>query len=312
MDNLCHTLVGAAVGETGLKRQARWGNAILMLTANLPDLDVLSFATSTPAVAIRRGWTHGVLAQVWLPVLFTAAVLLLDRLRPARDGSRARAGPVLLLSYIGVLSHVGLDWLNNYGVRLLAPLSNRWFYGDPVFIIDPWLWLVLGTGVFLARSAKRPRRAGVAIGVAVLYIGGMVMSGRAARRHVLDAWSREHGRAPEKLMVGPAFANPFRRTIILEADGRYRTGEFTFAPRTVAFDPRSIPKNAEAPGVAAARTLPDFRAVLIWARFPYYETAPAPGGTAVTLRDVRFGSRVGAVSTIVPDPHPNGGNGGSQ
>lgn len=311
MDNLCHTLVGAAAGETGLKRQARWGNAILMITANLPDVDVLALAASTPAVALRRGWTHGTLAQVFLPVLFTAVVLLLDRLRPSTDGSRARAGPVLLLSYLGVLSHVGLDWLNNYGVRLLMPFSNRWFYGDSVFIIDPWLWLVLGAGMLLARSARRPALAGVAIGVATLYIAGMVMSARVARRHVLDAWTREHGRAPEKLMVGPAFANPLRRRLILEADGRYRTGEFTFRPRAITFDPRAIPKNDDAPGVAAARTLPDFRAVLIWARFPYYETAPTTGGTAVTLRDVRFGSRVGAVSTIVTDPHPDGRNGGS-
>ena len=43
----------------------------------------------------------------------------------------ARVGPLLLISYLGVLSHVLLDYLNNYGVRLLMPFSDRWFYGDP-------------------------------------------------------------------------------------------------------------------------------------------------------------------------------------
>ena len=50
-----------------------------------------------------------------------------------------------------MLSHVALDLLNNYGVRLLMPFSNRWFYGDAVFIIDPWLWLTLGAGIWLTR-----------------------------------------------------------------------------------------------------------------------------------------------------------------
>ena len=43
-----------------------------------------------------------------------------------------------------MLTHPVLDWLNNYGIRLLMPFSPRWFYGDAVFIIDPWLWLALG------------------------------------------------------------------------------------------------------------------------------------------------------------------------
>src|SRR5215510_3396949 len=59
MDNLCHTLVGAALGEAGLKRRTRFGNATLMIASNLPDVDVLVFASNTPPVAFRRGWTHG-------------------------------------------------------------------------------------------------------------------------------------------------------------------------------------------------------------------------------------------------------------
>ena len=63
MDNLCHTLVGAAIGEAGLKQRTRYGNATLMIAANLPDLDVLSFLTGVNPISFRRGWTHGVLAQ---------------------------------------------------------------------------------------------------------------------------------------------------------------------------------------------------------------------------------------------------------
>src|SRR5262245_21242339 len=123
MDNVCHTLIGAAFGEAGLKRGTRFGAAALMISANIPDLDVLVFATSTPSVSFRRGWTHGIVAQIALPILLTAVFWFLDRQRPRRrDGSPPfHAGWLLPLSYVGVYSHVFLDYLNNYGVRLLTP-----------------------------------------------------------------------------------------------------------------------------------------------------------------------------------------------
>ena len=33
------------------------------------------------------------------------------------------------------------------------PFSDRWFYGDTLFIVDPWLWLILGGAVMLAWTA---------------------------------------------------------------------------------------------------------------------------------------------------------------
>src|SRR2546421_11393608 len=129
MDNLCHTLVGAALGEAGLKRRTRYGSATLMMASNLPDIDVLVFATSTPSVAFRRGWTHGILADVFLPLLLTGIILLVARRSRARGaaeppGPPVRPGQLLLLSYIGVTLHVLMDLLNNYGVRLLMPFSQ--------------------------------------------------------------------------------------------------------------------------------------------------------------------------------------------
>src|SRR5256885_13515167 len=116
MDNLCHTLVGAALAEAGLKRRTRYGSATLMIASNLPDVDVLVFASSTPSVAFRRGWTHGVLADVLLPLLLTGMIVF-----AARRRGDVRPRQILALSYIGVILHVLMDLLNNYGVRLLMP-----------------------------------------------------------------------------------------------------------------------------------------------------------------------------------------------
>jgi inner membrane protein len=303
MDNICHTLVGAACSEAGLKRTTRFAAPVLMVAANLPDVDVLAFLSDVPAVAIRRGWTHGVLAQALLPPVFTGAVLLLDRVwRPQRGGPSARALPLLALSYIGVLSHVFLDWLNTYGVRLLMPFSPRWFHGDSVFIVDPWLWLVFGAGVFVARRRAAFTAARVALIVAAVYIGAMVWSARAARAAVIDAWVRERGSPPQALMVGPVPANPLRKSIIVDGGTFYERGSFAWWPARVAFDGRRVERRADEPAVARARAQDAvMRAVLIWARFPYYEVEPVDGGTRVTLRDMRFGDRLGAVSVRVPD-----------
>ena len=309
MDNVCHTLVGAACGEAGLKGHTRFGNATLMVAANLPDIDVLVFLTDVVPVSFRRGWTHGLLAQLLLPVGLTAAMMILDRLRPRRpEAARAHPGWLLALSFLGVYSHVFLDFLNNYGVRLLAPLDWRWFYGDAVFIVDVWLWLVLGLGVWLARRQATPRPARGALVVAGGYIGLMLASSITARAVVADAWQRERGapsdlRSASSLMVGPVPVSPFTRTVIVDAGDRYERGTFSWWSRSVTFDPVPVWKNAKGGEVAAARERPEVRAVLVWSRFPYWVTTPAPSATRVTLGDVRFlGQNVGRLGVTVDVP----------
>ena len=65
---------------------------------------------------------------------------------------------LFLLSFIGCLTHPALDWLNVYGIRLLEPFSSQWFYGDTLFIIDVWLWALMGFAVWF--SLRREKRGG--------------------------------------------------------------------------------------------------------------------------------------------------------
>ena len=91
MDNICHTLVGVALGEAGLKRTTRFGTAALVIASNLPDVDGLGFATNTPSVSFRRGGTHGIGAQILLPIGFTGVLWLVGR-RGGRAGRRRARG----------------------------------------------------------------------------------------------------------------------------------------------------------------------------------------------------------------------------
>lgn len=159
MDNLTHSLFGAMLAETGLKRTTPLATATLIIGANLPDIDGLAtFGGNDFALYFRRGWTHGVLAMAILPALLAGAMLLWDRrVRRRRhpEAPPARLVPLLGLAYLSTWSHPALDWLNTYGVRLLMPFSNTWFYGDSIFIIDPWMWLLTAAAAFLAHSWSR-------------------------------------------------------------------------------------------------------------------------------------------------------------
>ena len=157
MDPLTHTLVGASLASCALGEKTRSATAALVIGANLPDVDVLSyFAGGDAALGFRRGWTHGVLALVVLPLVLVGILWLWNRWRQTSgSGPPLATGWLLGLSYLAVATHPTLDWLNTYGMRWLAPFSDTWYYGDSVFIMDPWLWLILGVGWLLGRRGTR-------------------------------------------------------------------------------------------------------------------------------------------------------------
>lgn len=168
MDNLTHSLAGAALAATGLRRTTPLATATLVLAANAPDVDafVYLFGDSYDGLAFRRGWTHGPIAMAVLPFVVAAVILGWDRWvrrRRRPDAPPARPWPVVLLALLGGLTHPALDWMNTYGIRLLMPFDRRWFYGDALFIIDPWVWLALGGPLFLAYSSTRTAILGWAL-----------------------------------------------------------------------------------------------------------------------------------------------------
>lgn len=155
MDNLAHTLAGLTLAEAGLGRRSARATLTLAIAANLPDIDGLAMLGGTDfALWFRRGWTHGAPALVLLPIVLTAVMLLPDARRPREQ--RANPKVLLALAYLGVLTHPVLDWMNTYGVRLLMPFDGRWFYGDALLIVDPWLWLLGAAAVVVGRSHSKP------------------------------------------------------------------------------------------------------------------------------------------------------------
>lgn len=293
MDNICHTLVGAALAETGLKRRARLGAATLMIGANFPDIDVVAVPLGT-GLSFRRGWTHGVLALVVLPFVLTGLMLWWDRRRARRSTERVeRAHPreLLLLSALAILTHPALDYLNTYGVRWLMPFSGRWFYGDALFIVDPWLWLMLLIAVVLGRRSSRgPRNARVVLGAAALYIVAMIGASLALRARVIASLRSSLGVAP-RLMVAPVPVTPLRREVLYDAGDRYRIGSIGIAASSaLPAVEREIPKGRDDPAVAAALARPEVRRFLAWSRFPFFEVVRDASAVMVRVSDARYAS----------------------
>jgi inner membrane protein len=295
--------VGAGLARSGLGRRTTLGTATLIIGANLPDIDVLAYTDGPGAdLAFRRGWTHGIPALIVLPFVLTGALLLLDRAvrRAGRAGlpSSVVPGEILRLSAIAILTHPILDTLNTYGVRWLMPFAGQWFYGDTLFIVDPWMWLVLGLGLTVGRGGKSrgARPARMALAVAAAYVLGMAVlgvTGRAIARRELEA----QGGPVDHLMVAPRLVTPLERQVVAAQGDRYRLATFRWLARP-HLDPASERwferPRADDPALAAARTTPLGRRFLIWARFPAVQVEPGPaGGSVIHLMDLRYADRPG-------------------
>jgi inner membrane protein len=354
MDPLAHTLFGAALAEAGLKHRTRYATATLLIGANLPDIDAIAtFWGEDFSLFARRGHTHGILAMLVLPLLLAGAVLLWHRWRQARGAAGGSATPgsapgarlaaahgpgvlapppvnvraLLALSFLAVLSHPLLDWLNTYGVRLLMPFDDRWFYGDTLFIVEPWAWVLAAAGVVLARSATRRAIAGWLV-VAALTTGlvlstdlvpGLVkvlwcvaLAVLVALRARQPRWASSTRVARAALLVlflyvGAAFALARLAESALAA-------RYPQALRVQANPPPAIPLAhrmvVEEPGlyrvvasqgpvhevprvpanaiVQAALASPSIRGFTTWMRFPDWQVEDAGDHWRVRIRDLRY------------------------
>jgi len=331
MDPLTHTLVGANLAATRLGEKTRLATAAFALGANIADIDSIFYFTGFDDLALgfRRGWTHGVLALVVLPFLQTALLLLYAKWRP--DPQRpVHVRWLLLFSAMAVLTHPFLDWLNNYGLRWLMPFRGTWFYGDSVYIMDPWLWLILGGGWMAVKrfswtmvmlwllgtvgiawvvGGRAPEYLPIVLTVAVVLLAALFW--RAPRSlaavalvlafayiggrltvHALTAMEvRRQIPSAGQLMVSPHPLDPRRWDFVAQTGKVYRFGKFHWSGRTMTVDPFAIPLPEPSPEWDLARRDPSIRGFVTWMRFPWYELERTPEGTRVLIHDARYATR---------------------
>jgi inner membrane protein len=182
MDNVTHSLAGLLLAESAVRLRAWRGGAepaprvrvvaalSSMIAANLPDSDLVYTGVGADRLAYmlhHRGYTHTVVGAILGAVLLWGGALLVLRWRASSPLARGDARWLLGLLLVSTLSHLVLDWTNSYGVHPFWPLDDRWRYGDAVFIVEPWLWVV-AVPALVAASGNRLARALLSL---VLVIG---------------------------------------------------------------------------------------------------------------------------------------------
>jgi len=294
MDNLTHSLVGAVLGQLGLKTKTGLAMPTLIIAANLPDIDAACATYGIESLSMRRGITHGPIALLLLPLVLWALMLAFDRWQDRRGKRPANRLPIhrgwlLALAYIGCLSHPALDWLNNYGIRLLEPFSHRWFYGDTLFIIDLWIWIALGLSVWLSlrrerrgiANWQRPAWIGFVAVCAYIFANGLITG--AAERMASDAL-RAGGKGDALVVASPPPLAFWKRDIFWRTADRY--GSASFIPGVGGkVDIGGAPTGMDDPRLATwVKADPAARAFLFWARMPVADV----DGEAIILSDQRF------------------------
>jgi len=175
MDNGTHTLFGAALSKTRLGRLHRLAPLSLVVAANLPDADIVAslFGGKESYLFHHRGITHALFGIALQVPLFAWLVKWIEGrcagrlaratphfVHPAAPVAPPGFAPYLWPALAGLVSHPLLDALNNYGVRPWLPFSDARYFGDLVFIVDPWLWLLFGGVALLAGARTRLGTAG--------------------------------------------------------------------------------------------------------------------------------------------------------
>ena len=308
MEPLTHFLFGANLGRAGLNRKTAYATLTLTLAAESPDLDVIGrFGGSAFGFAHHRGFTHSFLGGILVAALVVAFVYGLDRmwLHRRKHDIPPRWGLLFVFAYLACLSHILLDFTNNYGVRPFWPFSGRWYSWDIVLIVEPIL-LVLLIGGLVA-----PLLTGLIndeIGVRRQGPPGK-LAARVALAGVLLTWGvrdYEHRRAvaamesslyqnetPLRVSAYPYYTNPFRWYGVAETTKFIATMQVDSLTPDVDPGGNLLPfyKAEETPITAAARDTFIGKAYLGWAQYPVLETEKLPDSAGYRVRffDLRFG-----------------------
>ncbi len=197
------------------------------------------------------------------------------------------------------------------------PFSGRWFYGDTLFIADPWMWLALAVGIVWARvrenGGPEDRRTGdrrtdgptddgpvtrgrgdratwparIAIALVLLYIGAMAASAARMRGRVMAAMGA-HAPPPLRVMVAPLPVTALTRQVVVEFPDMYALGAVRVPSGRFAGEWVRIPKHDALPAAHAAAATPTGRTYLRWARFPFFAVGEDCRADHVCIRDARY------------------------
>lgn len=339
MEPITHFLTGACIGRAGLNRKTAYATLAAVLAAEAADLDVFwGFAGPVEGLKHHRGITHTFIAAPFVAAAAVGATLLYSRWDARRRSRRMALLPppepgapprrqlqsvrwswVYLSAFLSSLSHIALDWTNNYGVRPFYPFNPRWYAGSFVFIAEPVMWALLFAALIipgilgLAEREISSRRTSTPFrgrGMAIFALSGIFLLW--CLRYV------EHAQAEglvrnnpitldpvDRIAAEPYPWNPFRWHVIVETPNYYQFAEVNARTDDVESDPQNdqMYKPKETAAVEAAKQTLLGQVYLDWGTWAVVsdvgqvqlvgvdppKVAPERTWTTVEFTDLRFG-----------------------
>ena len=303
LEPITHFLTGAVLGRAGFNRKTALATATMALAAEAPDLDIFwQFKSRVSYFAHHRGFTHSFVGLLLMSALTVVVMYGVWRLRGRRTNLPdlpPRWGLLFVLAYVAGLSHILLDFTNNYGVRPFWPFWEKWYSWDIVFILEPALYIILIAGLVLPAIFSRrqhPPRGQVAAVLALVCVAILYTVRDYEHRealHAVTAVAFDSGsKSPERPLRASAYPYPWSLTrwfavaempsFFADTDINSRNGLLNH--ELLAF----YGKSPETPATLAAKQTYLGQVYLDWARYPQLTTSAEDNDAIVRFRDLRF------------------------
>ena len=297
------------MGRAGLNRKTALATLTLTLAAEAPDLDVIGrLRGPTFGFAHHRGFTHSFLGVPLDALAVLGFVYLIWRIRGRKikdPNLPPRWGLLYFYACLAGLSHILLDFTNNYGVRPFWPFSEKWYSWDIVFIFEPVMFGLLLLGLIVPSlfalidkeigARRRGPRGRVAATLAL--IGVVLLWGLRDYEHRRAVSALEartyNGADPIRASAYPKWIDPFHWYGVVETPAFFALAPVdSLAPEVDPENQLEIRyKPEETPVTLAAKKSYAGRVFLDWAKYPITETETLPPpqeGYIVRFQDLRF------------------------
>jgi len=305
------------MGRAGLNRKTQLATLTLTLAAEAPDLDVLGrFGGPAFGFAHHRGFTHSFLGIPLTSAVVVGVVYLFWRLRGRKKNNPKlplRWGLLFFYACLAGLSHILLDFTNNYGVRPFWPFSEKWYSWDIVFIVEPVMLVLLIAGLtvpalfaLVDKEIGAPRRGPRGRVAATLALVGIVLlwglRDYEHRRAIQALEARTYEEAdPVRVSAYPSMTDPFSWYGVVETPAFFALEPVdSLGPEVDPYGQLEIRyKPEETPVTLAAKQSYMGRVYLDWAQYPVTETETLPPpqeGYLVHFVDLRYLQMPSAIS----------------
>jgi inner membrane protein len=309
LEPITHFLTGACLSRAGFNRKTALATVTMTLAAEAPDIDILgNFKGPVFGFAHHRGFTHSFLGLFLVQAAVVGLIYVIWRVRGRKvkiPNLPPRWGLLFLFAYLAGLTHILLDFTNNYGVRPFWPFWEKWFSWDIVFIVEPVMLVLLVGGLLspafsslindeIGVRSKGPQGRSAAV---LALLGVVAMWGvrdYEHRRAVNALQARVYdGYDPIRASAYPNLMNPFVWDGVVETRNFYAT--MLVDSSTPEVDPqggmRIRQKPEETPVTLAAKRSYMGRVYLDWAQYPITETEQVETPEVhylVRFRDLRY------------------------